>query len=40
MYVKLGFNLYFMRHALCNKNGDLIKYSRVNPYVRMRMRFS
>ena len=29
-----------MRHALCDKNGDLLQCSRVNPYVRMRMRFS
>ena len=29
-----------MRHALCDKNGDLLKCSRVNPYVRMRKRFS
>ena len=32
--------MYVMRYALCDKNGDLLQCSRVNPYVRMRMRFS
>ena len=36
--------MYVMRTRhplrLCDKNGDLLQCSRVNPYARMRMRFS
>ena len=40
--LKLGIHMYVMRYALCamRQKWRLLKCSRVNPYVRMRIRFS